>query len=154
MTVNQELKQGGFGLNRMVSKGFTLIEVMVVVVILSILATFIIPKIMGRPDEARVSKVRADLRSVSNALELYRLDNYRYPTTEQGLEALVKKPTIEPLPKNWQGYLDRAPEDAWGRAYLYLEPGEHGEYDLYSLGADGETGGEGVSRDIGNWELE
>lgn len=134
--------------------GFTLIEVMVVVVILSILATFIVPQIMGRPDEARMAKARADLRSIGNALELYRLDNYRYPSTEQGLEALVQKPTVEPLPRNWQGYLDRLPEDPWGQTYLYLQPGEHGDYDIYSLGADGEEGGEGVNADIGNWQLQ
>lgn len=138
------------------NKGFTLIEIMVVVVILGILAALIVPRIMSRPDEARVGKAKADLNAISSALELYRLDNFSYPTTDQGLEALVKQPSSEPLPKNWKegGYLERTPSDPWGNPYQYLMPGEHGEYDLYSWGADGHPGGEGINQDIGNWVME
>lgn len=138
------------------SSGFTLIEVMVVVVILSILAAWIVPKIVSRPDEARVGKVKGDIRAIANALELYRLDNYVYPTTDQGLDALVKEPTSEPLAKNWKqgGYLDRAPKDPWNNPYQYLSPGENGEYDIFSYGADGRSGGEGINADLGNWNIE
>lgn len=138
------------------NKGFTLIEIMVVVVILGILAALIVPRIMSRPDEARVGKAKADLNAISSALELYRLDNFSYPTTDQGLEALVKQPSSEPLPKNWKegGYLERTPSDPWGNPYQYVMPGEHGEYDLYSWGADGHPGGEGINQDIGNWVME
>lgn len=137
-------------------KGFTLIEVMVVVVILSILAAVIVPRIMGRPDEARVIKVKSDLRAIESALKLYKLDNYLYPTTDQGLESLVTKPSSQPEPRQWKegGYLDRMPKDPWGNPYLYLSPGVHGEIDLWSQGADGQPGGMGVGTDIGNWQLE
>lgn len=137
-------------------RGFTLIEIMVVVVILGILAALVVPRIMSRPDEARVGKVKADLNAIGSALELYRLDNFNYPTTDQGLEALVKKPSTEPVPKNWKegGYLDKAPIDPWGNPYQYVSPGEHGEYDIYSWGADGRSGGEGFNQDIGNWQVE
>jgi len=136
-------------------KGFTLIEIMVVVVILSILAAFAVPKIMSRPDEARVTKAKQDIRAIESALKLYRLDNFRYPTTDQGLEALVNKPTTAPEPKNWkkEGYLDRLPLDPWGIPYQYLSPGEKGEFDLYTLGADGQPEGEDTNADIGNWNL-
>lgn len=136
--------------------GFTLIEVMVVVVILSILAAWVVPKIFSRPDEARLSRVKGDVRAISNALELYRLDNFVYPSTDQGLEALVKEPTNEPLPRNWKadGYLERVPNDPWGTPYQYLSPGENGEYDVFSLGADGRAGGEGVNADVGNWNVD
>lgn len=136
--------------------GFTLIEVMVVVIILGVLAAIAVPRIMDRPDEARVTKAQHDIRALSSALNLYRLDNYRYPTTDQGLEALVEKPVGSPEPRNWKegGYLDRLPKDPWGNDYQYLSPGEHGEFDLYSLGADARPGGEGVDADIGNWTLE
>lgn len=135
--------------------GFTLIELMVVLVILGVLAALIAPKIMDRPDEARVIAARQDISSLVQALKLYRLDNIRYPSTEQGLQALVAKPAIEPLPGNWKsgGYLERLPKDPWGNAYLYLNPGRHGEIDVYSLGPDGEQGGEGKDADIGNWAL-
>jgi general secretion pathway protein G len=133
--------------------GFTLIELMVVVVILAILAAFVVPMVMDRPDEARIVKVKQDIASISSALNLYKLDNFRYPTTEQGLEALVKKPTTEPVPLNWKPYLKQLPKDPWGRPYLYVSPGEHGPFDLYTLGADGEEGGEGADADIGNWML-
>lgn len=133
--------------------GFTLIEVMVVVVILGILAALVVPKIMGRPDEARVIKARQDVQAIEAALNLYRLDNHMYPSTGQGLRALVEKPTDEPAAPNWKsgGYLDRMPQDPWGRDYLYLNPGLHGEIDIWSYGADGQEGGEGVNADLGNW---
>lgn len=136
--------------------GFTLIEIMVVVVILGILAALIVPNIMDRPDMARVAKTKQDLRALQTALNLYRLDNYRYPTTDQGLEALVEKPSIEPLPPAYKkgGYLERMPKDAWGQLYLYLSPGVHGEVDISSLGADGQPGGEGVNADIQSWTLD
>lgn len=136
--------------------GFTLIEVMVVVVILGILAAIVVPRIMSRPDEARIAKAKQDIRTLESALNLYKLDNYVYPSTEQGLEALVQKPTGEPVPRNWKegGYIDRLPKDPWGNPYQYLNPGVHGAIDIYSLGADGRPGGEGIDADIGNWNLD
>jgi len=136
-------------------RGFTLIEVMVVVVILAILATVVVPRIMDRPDDARIAKAQQDIRQLESALKLYRLDNLRYPTTDQGLDALVKKPTRAPQPKNWRqgGYVENLPEDPWGTPYQYLSPGQHGEFDIYSLGADGKLGGQGVDADIGNWQI-
>lgn len=135
------------------SKGFTLIEVMVVVVILGILAAFIVPKIIGRPDEAKVAKVKSDVRALQTALDLYRLDNGAYPTTEQGLEALIKKPTSDPIPASWRtgGYIQRLSDDPWGRPYHYLNPGEHLEIDIFSYGAEGKPGGQGINAEIGNW---
>mgnify|MGYP001765390858 FL=1 len=138
-------------------RGFTLIEVMVVVVILSILAAIVVPKIMDRPDEARITKAKQDIRALEAALNLYKLDNFIYPTTDQGLEALVQLPTIAPEPPKWKqgGYLDRMPLDPWGRAYMYMSPGDQGRaFDLYSLGADGQPGGAGAAADIGNWEAQ
>ncbi len=136
--------------------GFTLIEVMVVVVILSILAAIVIPRIMDRPDQARIVKAKQDIRALESALNLYKLDNFNYPTTDQGLEALVRKPTIIPEPPNWKsgGYIDRLPKDPWGNEYQYISPGQNSEIDLYSLGADGQLGGESTSEDIANWNLE
>lgn len=135
------------------ARGFTLIEVMVVIVILGILAALIVPKVMSRPDEARVVAAKQDIGSIVQALKLYKLDNLSYPATEQGLQALVAKPATAPLPPNWKpgGYLERLPKDPWGKDYLYLNPGQHGEIDVYSLGGDGEPGGEGAGADIGNW---
>jgi general secretion pathway protein G len=135
--------------------GFTLIEVMVVIVILGILAALIVPKVMSRPDEARIAAAKQDIASISQALKLYKLDNMRYPTTEQGLLALVKKPGTPPEPTNWKGngYLERLPQDPWKHPYQYLQPGLHGEIDVFSLGADGAPGGEGSDADIGSWEL-
>lgn len=135
------------------SQGFTLIEVMVVVVILGILAAFIVPKIIGRPDEAKVAKVKSDVQALQTALDLYRLDNGVYPTTEQGLKALVTKPASEPVPTAWRtgGYIQKLNDDPWGRPYLYLNPGEHLEVDIFSYGAGGKPGGEGINAEIGNW---
>ena len=135
------------------NQGFTLIEVMVVIVILGILAALIVPKIMGRPDEARVVAARQDIATIMQALKLYKLDNRRYPTAEQGLDALVKKPTLAPVPDNWKSYLDKLPVDPWGNAYQYLNPGLNGEVDVLSYGADGKPGGEGFDADIGSWSL-
>lgn len=136
-------------------RGFTLLEVMVVVVILGILAALVVPKIISRPDEARVMAARQDIASLMQALKLYRLDNQRYPATEQGLQALVTRPTIAPLPPNWKsdGYVDHLPRDPWGNPYQYLNPGLRGEIDIFSLGADGVAGGEKNDEDIGSWSL-
>lgn len=138
------------------SAGFTLIEILVVVVILSILAALIVPKIMDRPDEARVVAAKSDIRAVISALKMYRLDNGVYPTTEQGLQALVTKPTTGDIPSNWKssGYLERLPKDPWKHDYQYLNPGLHGEIDIWSFGADGQPGGEGVNADIGSWDVD
>ena len=134
--------------------GFTLIEIMVVIVILGILASLIVPKIMSRPDEARIVAAKQDMASIMQALKLFKLDNQRYPTTEQGLQALIQKPRSAPVPQNWKagGYLERLPIDPWGNPYQFLNPGLHGELDIISLGADGAAGGDGNDADIGNWE--
>jgi len=136
-------------------KGFTLIEIMVVIVILGILAALVVPKVMSRPDEARIVAAKQDIASLVQALKLYRLDNRSYPATDQGLTALVQKPASAPIPPNWKvgGYLDRLPKDPWGHDYQYLQPGVHGEIDVFSLGADGAPGGEGNDTDIGSWNL-
>lgn len=133
-------------------KGFTLIELMVVVVILAVLAAIAVPQFMDRPDEARKVKAKQDIAAMASALQLYKLDNFRYPTTDQGLEALVSQPSSEPEPKNWKQYMQQLPQDPWGNDYIYLSPGEHGDFDLYTLGADGEDGGEGINATIGNWK--
>jgi general secretion pathway protein G len=134
--------------------GFTLIEVLVVVAILGILAAIVVPRIMDRPDEAKRVAAMADIRSIVQALKLYRLDNGGYPTTEQGLVALVQRPTTSPVPPNWKqgGYVERLPKDPWGSDYQYLNPGVKGEIDVFSLGSDHARGGEGNAADIGNWE--
>jgi general secretion pathway protein G len=131
-------------------RGFTLIEVMVVVVILGLLAAIIVPKVMSRPDEARAVAAKADIAAINQALKLYRLDNTFYPSTEQGLQALVQRPTTQPIPANWKqgGYLDRVPKDPWGRDYLFLNPGVRAEIDVFSFGADGQAGGEGPNADV------
>lgn len=141
---------------RHTQRGFTLIEIMVVVVILGILAALVVPQIISRPDEARVAKARQDVRAVESSLKLYRLDNFQYPSTEQGLAALVDKPTSQPEPRNWKagGYLDRLPKDPWGNVYHYRNPGEHGEIDVYTLGRDNRPGGEETDADLGNWSLD
>jgi general secretion pathway protein G len=136
-------------------RGFTLIEIMVVIVILGILAALVVPRVLERPDEARVVAAKSDIASIMQALKFYRLDNLRYPTTEQGLSALVTRPTQPPLPPNWKpnGYLERLPKDPWGNSYQYLNPGLRSEIDVFSFGADGQPGGTGVDSDIGSWDL-
>src|SRR5258706_14024719 len=138
----------------MKNRGFTLIEVLVVVAILGILAAIVVPQIMNRPDEAKRVAAKADIGAIVQALKLYRLDNGFYPATDQGLAALVQRPTTPPVPGNWKqgGYLERLPKDPWGGDYQYLQPGLHGEVDVFSLGADRARGGEGSSADIGNWD--
>lgn len=133
--------------------GFTLIEVMVVIVILGVLAALVVPRVMNRPDEARVVAAKQDIAALMQALKLYRLDNQRYPTTEQGLQALVVRPTTEPVPGNWKAYLDKPATDPWGKPYQYLNPGLKGEIDVFSYGADSQPGGNGVDADIGSWGL-
>lgn len=137
------------------TKGFSLIELMVVLVILGILAALVAPNIMGRVDQALIQQAKTDMKSIETALKLYKLDNFNYPSTEQGLEALVSKTSIPPVPKNFKtgGYLDRVPKDPWGNDYYYLSPGEQGDFDIYTLGRDGAVGGEGQDADIGNWEV-
>ncbi len=140
------------------SGGFTLIELMVVIVILGILAGLIVPRIMGRPDEAKQLKAKLQIESLETALKLYKLDNGSYPSTDQGLEALVAKPDTPPVPRKWRdgGYLEkgRVPVDPWGNTFVYLSPGVHGDYDITSYGADGISGGDGKNSDINNWEIE
>ncbi|MEQ9241942.1 type II secretion system major pseudopilin GspG [Roseovarius indicus] len=133
--------------------GFSLLELMVVVVILSILALVVVPRVIDRPDQARVARAQSDIAAISSAVNLYRLDNFRYPSTEQGLQALVTRPTSEPVPPNWatNGYMDRLPVDPWGQPYQYLEPGVHGDFDVFSYGADAAPGGTGIDADIGSW---
>jgi general secretion pathway protein G len=136
------------------ARGFTLIEVLVVVAILAILAAIVVPRVMDRPDEARRVAAKADIAAIVQALKLYRLDNGSYPQTDQGLLALVQKPTSNPVPPNWKqgGYLERLPKDPWQSDYQYLNPGVRGEIDVFSLGADRARGGEGNNADIGNWD--
>jgi len=133
--------------------GFTLIEILVVVVILGILATIIVPRLMDQPDRARVTKAQQDIQALTTGLNLYKLDNFTYPSTDQGLEALIRAPQGAPEARNWKegGYIDRLPADPWGNQYLFLNPGVHGAIDIYSQGADGSPGGEGINTDIGNW---
>jgi general secretion pathway protein G len=140
---------------RPADRGFTLIEIMVVVVILGILAALVAPNVIRRVDDARVTKARQDIRAYETALNLYRMDNFRYPTTEQGLQALVQRPT-DPNIRNWKegGYIDSLKKDPWGRDYLYRAPGTRGEFDLYTLGADGQPDGEGPDADSGNWNID
>lgn len=135
--------------------GFSLLELMVVVVILSVLALVIVPRVIDRPDQARAARAQSDIAAIASAVKLYKLDNFRYPTTEQGLAALVSPPSAEPLAPNWAagGYMDRLPKDPWGRVYNYLSPGVHGEFDIFTYGADGAPGGTGADADIGSWSV-
>lgn len=133
--------------------GFTLVEVMVVVVILGVLAVLIVPRVVGRTEEARVAAAKHDLAAIMQSLKLYKLDNGRYPTNEQGLQALVTKPQAGPSASNWRPYLDKLPKDPWGNTYQYLNPGVHGEIDVFTLGADGQPGGAGTDQDVGSWQL-
>ncbi len=137
------------------ARGFTLIEIMVVVVIMGILASLVVPKLISRTGESRVAAARVDISTVMQALKLYKLDNQRYPTTEQGLQALTVKPTSGPAANGWKsgGYLDKLPNDPWGTPYKYLSPGIKGEIDVFSLGADGQPGGTGDDTDIGSWDI-
>ncbi|MGB1906350.1 MAG: type II secretion system major pseudopilin GspG [Spongiibacter sp.] len=135
-------------------QGFTLLEIMVVIVILGLLVAVVAPNVLQNQDRAMVEKARADISVLEQALDMYKLDNHVYPTTDQGLPALVRRPETSPQPKNYRsnGYIKRLPDDPWGNPYLYIQPGEHGPYDLYSTGADGEEGGEGLASDIVNWQ--
>jgi len=138
------------------ARGFTLIEIMVVVVILGILAALVAPQVIRRIDDAQIAKAKQDIRSYETALNLYRIDNFKYPTTEQGLQALVQQPNDSSL-KNWKpgGYIDGLRKDPWGNDYHYVYPGSHGkEYDLFTLGADNQEGGEGINADVGNWMVD
>jgi general secretion pathway protein G len=140
------------GVNMRLQKGFSLIEIMVVVVILGILASIVVPKIISRPDEARVVKAKQDVLAIQSALDLYKLDNGFYPSSDQGLIALVEKPTSNPTPGDWKQYLKSLPKDPWGRDYLYLNPGEHLDVDIFTYGAKGEPGGSGIDAEVGNWD--
>ncbi|UCJ18932.1 type II secretion system major pseudopilin GspG [Pseudomonas sp. MM211] len=141
--------------NRFTQRGFTLMEIMVVIFIMGLLIAVVAPSVLGSQDKAMKQKVMADLSTFEQALDMYRLDNLRFPSNEQGLAALVTKPTVEPMPRSWRadGYIRRLPQDPWGNAYQYRSPGEHGRVDIYSLGADGVDGGEGIDGDLGNWNL-
>ena len=137
---------------RRAQAGFTLIELMVVLVIIGVLAALIVPNVLDRADDARTTAARTDVNNLMQALKLYRLDNQRYPGAEQGLQALVSKPTAGAIPPNWKPYLEKLPNDPWGRPYQYLNPGVKGEIDVMSLGADGQPGGEGKNADVGSWQ--
>jgi general secretion pathway protein G len=158
LSVRRQLKPGrlpicGRSVSRHGVAGFTLIEILVVVTILAILGALVVPKIIDRPNEARVVAARQDIGTLINVLKMYKLDNGRYPTTEQGLKALIERPTSEPIPGNWKngGYLEKAPKDPWGHDYIYLNPGLRGDIDVMSYGADGQQGGDGYDADIGSW---
>jgi general secretion pathway protein G len=141
---------------RQAQAGFTLIEIMVVITILAILAVLVVPKIVNRTDEARQVAAKTQMKNVEQALQLYKIDNGNYPATEQGLDALVHRPSVGEVPKNWRegGYLPKVPKDPWGNDFVYISPGTHGDYDLVSYGSDGEPGGEGKSADVESWNIE
>ena len=133
-------------------RGFTLIELMVVLVIIGVLAALVVPNVLDRADDARVTAARTDIANLMQALKLYKLDNQRYPTAEQGLQSLVVKPSAGPTPPNWKPYLEKLPNDPWGKPYQFINPGVKGEIDVFSFGADGQSGGEGKNADIGSWQ--
>lgn len=132
-------------------RGFTLLEIMVVVAIIAILSTVVVLNLVGKTHEASVARAKGDIQALTSALQLYKLDNFTYPTTQQGLESLQQKPDGNPPAPNWKRYVDRLPSDPWGHPYQYLNPGQHGDFDVFSTGADGRPGGEGENADIGNW---
>lgn len=146
------MKNISSSLLRRLQRGFTLIELMVVLLIIGVLAALIVPNVLDRADDARVTAAKTDVANLMQALKLYRLDNMRYPTAEQGLQALLVKPTTTPVPNNWKNYLDKLPQDPWGQPYIYLNPGIKGEVDVMSYGADGQAGGESRDADIGSWQ--
>lgn len=146
------MKNISSSLVRGLQRGFTLIELMVVLLIIGVLAALIVPNVLDRADDARVTAAKTDVANLVQALKLYRLDNMRYPTAEQGLQALLVKPTTTPVPNNWKNYLDKLPQDPWGQPYIYLNPGIKGEVDVMSYGADGQAGGEARDADIGSWQ--
>lgn len=139
---------------RRAARGFSLIEILVVVVIIGILAAVVVPRVMDRPGEAMQTKAKVDIQALVTSLNMYRLDNFAYPSTNQGLDALVSRPGGQPEARNWRsgGYIDRVPKDPWGRDYVYLSPGQRGDFDLYTLGADGQPGGEGENADVTSWD--
>lgn len=149
---HERIQDGGRSRVRGAQAGFSLIEIMVVVVIMGILAALVVPNLLDRPDQARAVAARQDIGALMQALKLYRLDNGRYPSNAQGLQALVEKPSVGPVPANWRKYLERLPNDPWGAGYQYLNPGTHGEIDVFSLGSDGQPAGEGAQADIGSWQ--
>ncbi len=146
------MKNNLVSLRAAIQRGFTLIELMVVLLIIGVLAALIVPNVLDRADDARVTAAKTDISNLMQALKLYRLDNQRYPSAEQGLQALLVKPSTEPVPGNWKPYLDRLPNDPWGKPYVYLNPGVKGEIDVMSFGADNQSGGEGKNADIGSWQ--
>lgn len=156
MTQGSPPPTGRRGTRRSDPRGFTFIEIMVVVAILAILAALVVPRIAGRTDEARLTAAKVQIRNIEGALQLYKLDNGVYPSTEQGLKALVEKPAVGVIPKNWKagGYLSKIPLDPWGTAYKYVSPSPKGDFEILSMGADGEPGGEGKNADISNWTLD
>ena len=152
LKMTQERSDAGPAARGRRAGGFTLIEIMVVLVIIGVLAALIAPNVLNRASDSRVTAARADVNNLMQALKLYKLDNQRYPSAEQGLEALVRKPTGGPGAPNWKPYLDKLPADPWGKPYQYLNPGLKGEIDVFSFGGDGQAGGEGNDADIGSWQ--